>query len=158
MHVVHGSSFTRRVRVGRGPAAFASTSALLSGWDMHRRAGVGVLPAGVEQRAGATVLLRWGRWPLRIVAPCRVTAVTRTQRRAGFAYATLPGHPECGYESFLVELDEDGDVWFTLRAVSRSATWYAQAAAPLVRIVQRVVTDRYVRALVPAGSRRGDPP
>lgn len=72
-----------------------------------------------------------------------------SERRTGFTYVALPGHPECGGEQFVVELDDDGVVWFTVRARSRPAAWYARVGAPLVRLTQRMVTDRYLRALMP---------
>lgn len=38
-------------------------------------------------------------------------------------------------------------MWFTVRAFSRPATWYARLGAPVTAMVQRVVTERYLRAL-----------
>ena len=79
--------------------------------------------------------------------PCRVVWSVEEDRRAGFAYGTLPGHPEQGEEAFVVDWGADGAVWFTVRAVSRPAAWYMQAAGPLGRSGQRVFARRYVSAL-----------
>ena len=76
---------------------------------------------------------------------------------------TLPGHPERGVESFIVEWDgpewdgpgdadeatggaageadraravETGAVWLTVRAFSVGAKWYTRAAGPLVPLLQ----------------------
>ena len=47
---------------------------------------------------------------------CRVASVVDEPNRFGFAYGTLPIHPEQGEQSFIVERDEGGKVTFTLRA------------------------------------------
>lgn len=67
--------------------------------------------------------------------------------RKGFAYGTLPGHPESGEEAFVVELGEDGQVTFTISAFSRPASVLARLGGPLSRAIQRWVTGRYLRAV-----------
>ena len=91
--------------------------------------------------------LRLGIGPLSILAPCRVLWVIDEPDRAGFAYGTLPGHPESGIEQFTVTRTDTGVVRFHLDAVSKPATWYARLGAPVSRLVQEVVTRRYLRAL-----------
>ncbi len=67
--------------------------------------------------------------------------------RVGFAYGTLVGHPERGEELFLVERQADDSVTLTIRAFSRPARWYTRLAGPLYRLVQRLIIERYLRAL-----------
>jgi uncharacterized protein (UPF0548 family) len=67
--------------------------------------------------------------------------------RQGFAYGTLPGHPETGEEAFVIHTHVDGGVYLDLQAFSRPATLLARAGDPLTRLMQQLVTDRYVRAL-----------
>jgi uncharacterized protein (UPF0548 family) len=81
------------------------------------------------------------------VAPCRVVAVLDEDDRWGFAYGTLPGHPEIGEESFVVSLTEHGSVRFSVTAFSRPAGSVTRAAGPLGRLVQQVATRAYLRAL-----------
>lgn len=50
----------------------------------------------------ALVLPGVGAGPLRLRAPCRVVYTVTESRRRGFAYGTLPGHPECGEEAFVI--------------------------------------------------------
>ena len=51
----------------------------------------------------------------------------RTTLRYGFAYGTLPDHPERGEERFLVEWNQaDDSVWYDLLAVSRPGHWLAR--------------------------------
>ncbi|WP_328313157.1 DUF1990 domain-containing protein [Streptomyces sp. NBC_00442] len=89
----------------------------------------------------------------RLVIPCRVVWTVRSAERIGFAYGTLPGHPECGEESFVVGREADGLVWFEVAAFSRPATWYARLGGPLTRLLQDLATRRYLRAVAAAAVR-----
>lgn len=90
--------------------------------------------------------------PATVHAPVRVVWTVADPHRAGFAYGTLPGHPESGEESFLVEHRDDDSVWFVLRAFSRPPSALAALGAPVSRMVQRRYTRRYLRALHPAAA------
>ena len=116
-------------------------------WDLHRRAGLGVSASHTPLREGTEVHLQIGAGPLQVMAPCRVLRVIDEPDRAGFAYGTLPGHPEAGIEQFLLTCTPTGLVRLHLDAVSRPATWYARLGAPAARLVQSLVTRRYLRAL-----------
>jgi len=52
---------------------------------------------------GTVVLRRWGLGPLSLRIPCRVLEVVDEPERQGLGYGTLPGHPETGQESSLLE-------------------------------------------------------
>lgn len=96
---------------------------------------------------GDTAKLAVGFGPLRVSAPCRVIYVIDEPNRKGFAYGTLPGHPESGEEAFIIDQTEDGSVWLTVRSFSRPAGWQWWAVYPLLRIAQVAVTRRYFRSL-----------
>jgi uncharacterized protein (UPF0548 family) len=96
---------------------------------------------------GDTVLLGIRFWPFWVKAPARVVYVVDEPNRRGFAYGTLPGHPEDGEEAFIVEQNADGSVWIVIRAFSRPATWYWWLVAPVLRVTQWFYTRRYLRAL-----------
>ncbi|MFI6697785.1 DUF1990 family protein [Streptomyces sp. NPDC050509] len=126
-----------RTRIGRGRPAFEAAGAAVTTFALHRRSGAGVAATSprAEQGTGVRVSLGVGR--LRVTAPCQVVWTAYEKDRTGFAYGTLTGHPECGEESFVVELGEDGSVWFTVTAFSRPARRYARLAGPLVPVLQR---------------------
>lgn len=137
-----------RTRLGHGDAVRQAAGQALTEWRMHRAAGVAVETDAPRAEPGADVTLVLGRGPLRLRAPCRVVwALREPGRRTGFAYGTLPGHPECGEEAFVVEQFPDGSVWLTVTAFSRSARWYTRAAGPLGRAAQRAMARWYGRAL-----------
>lgn len=93
----------------------------------------------------ATLTLRLG--PLRVKAPVRVVYVVDERDRRGFAYGTLPGHPERGESSFVVERTSDGSVWLEVRGFSRPAHGGVWALYPALRLAQSIVMRRYLRAL-----------
>ena len=97
-------------------------------------------------RPGDTANLVIPFGPFHVGAPVRVVYVIDTPARKGFAYGTLPGHPESGEEAWMLDQSDDGSVWLTIRAFSRpSSMWWA--VYPVLRIVQAVFTRRYERAL-----------
>jgi uncharacterized protein (UPF0548 family) len=97
--------------------------------------------------AGDTVVLAIPMGPFRVKAPARVVYVVDEPKRKGFAYGTLPGHPEDGEEAFLVDQRDDGSVWVTIRAFSRPSSRGWWAVYPALRLVQEFYTRRYLRAL-----------
>ena len=138
----------RTVRIGHGRAAFDTSADALLGWQVQLRAGVRVASSSGRAEPGTVVRLGWGAGPFRLAAPCRVVYTVDEPRRRGFAYGTLPGHPEAGEEAFVVERQDDESVTFTVTAFSRPATWPSRAVGPAGVAVQRWITRRYLRALV----------
>ncbi|MFJ2443784.1 MULTISPECIES: DUF1990 family protein [unclassified Streptomyces] len=126
-----------RTRIGRGRPVFEAAGTAVTTWALHRRSGVLMRTRAPRAEAQVTIEVGLGAGPLRIKAPCRVVWTAYERDRTGFAYGTLTGHPECGEESFMVELAEDGTVWFTVMAFSRPGSWYTRLAGPLVPVLQR---------------------
>ena len=110
------------------------------------RAGLRVRASGPADEEGAVVLMRLGVGPLSVRIPCRVVAVVDEPDRRGFSYGTLPGHPECGEEEFVLERRADGGLRFRISAYSRPATRLARAGGPVTGAVQRWMTARYLAA------------
>jgi uncharacterized protein (UPF0548 family) len=81
-------------------------------------------------------------------APCRVVYVVDEPDVRGFAYGTLPGHPESGEERFAVRYDPNTDAVFAeVTAFSVPGTWWVKAGGPFVRMMQRAMAQRYLRAV-----------
>jgi uncharacterized protein (UPF0548 family) len=144
------------VRVSEAPPEVTDQTYIPVSFDT---AGTPVVPAsgggeavyGPEGTAfvvpGDTVELIIRLGPIGVPAPVRVVYVINEKSRKGFAYGTLPGHPEDGEESFMVEKAGDGSVWLTIRAFSRPSTWYWWLVYPVLRLVQDFYTRRYLRTL-----------
>jgi uncharacterized protein (UPF0548 family) len=130
--------------IGNGRPRFDDAAAKMMRWGMLRGAGVRVEASSEVAAVGSEVLVGLG--PLR--APCRVVYVLDEQNRRGFAYGTLPGHPESGEELFAVRYDPStGDVHAEVVAFSRHATWWSRLGSPVTALAQRVITARYLTAL-----------
>ena len=148
--------FERDAHLGSGAALFDRAGDQLINWQMHRRAGLVVVADG-PATPGRTVTLRPRTGPaawLRLTAPCEVTEVTDRPDARGFTYRALPGHPERGWERFLVRRDPATDaVSLTITAESAHATLFARLGAPVARAEQNRLTRRYLAALRPDGHR-----
>lgn len=131
--------------IGVGLRDFERVGEALRTWRVHRGAGltvVGCPCADVGARVSST--LRIG--PVMIAAPCLVTAVHDRGDERGFSYATLPGHPEQGEESFVARLGPGGVVTLRVRAIWRPAGLLTQLALPATVVLQRRATAEYVAA------------
>lgn len=137
--------------LGTGERTFAEASQALLSWQLQRRAGVRVLASSDTVDDGAVAVLLLGFGPLALRAPVRVVYLIDEPNRKGFAYGTLPGHPETGEEAFVVEQRDDGRVVCRVTAFSRPDTWYTRLGGPAATLTQRWVTGRYLRSLRPRG-------
>lgn len=133
--------------LGQGVEAFERAVTGLETWKAHRLPGMQVFPLDREIRTGATSLVTVGTTFAALAAPCRIVGVVDGQTRWGFAYGTLPGHPEQGEESFAVSLAPDGAVHFEVEVFSRPADPLVRLSGPIGRGVQRAGTGAYLQAL-----------
>ncbi|MFI2346354.1 DUF1990 family protein [Streptomyces sp. NPDC019443] len=134
-------------RIGRGHAVFEAAGAAVTSWRMHRGSGARVRTTAARAEPGARLEVSLGVGRLRFTAPCEVIWTAYEKDRTGFAYGTLAGHPERGEESFIVDIRDDGSVWFTVMAFSRPASWYTRLAGPLVPVVQKWYAKRLGRTV-----------
>ena len=132
--------------LGAGRSTFERAVEGLRTWQAHRLRGLSIYPARAPLEVGATLLVCVGMG-LVMPAPCRVVKVFDEVDRWGFAYGTLPGHPEQGEEAFVVSLDPEGSVGFEIRAFSRPASRLVALSGPIGRSVQRRATDGYLASL-----------
>ena len=134
-----------RVSLGRGERAFQSACEAMSRWEMFPVDWTSISPHDAPIAEGAVVAMSarcFGTWWLN---GCQIVYTFddhAPKRRFGFAYGTLPSHVECGEERFMIEMDEDGQVWYEISSFSRPRHWLVRLAYPLARWLQkRFVTD-----------------
>ncbi|WP_018506384.1 DUF1990 family protein [Parafrankia discariae] len=144
----------RRVLVGRGQPVFATAAAVVMSWEMHRRAGLRPAATSPTADVGVTVVMCAGLGRVGVLAACRVVWVLGEADRRGFAYGTLPDHPEVGEEAFVVERDADDAVWLGITAFSRPNGLLPRLAGPAGRGAQTMMTARYARVVRDAVGRR----
>lgn len=133
--------------VGRGREDFVAVRDAILAYGMQRGAGMRVRASTPTAEVGTVVVMSTPLFgPIRI--PCRVVYLLDEPDRAGFAYGTLPGHPESGEELFSVELRPDGAVVAVVSFFSRPGRWYSRLGGPVARALQAVMTRRYLAATV----------
>jgi uncharacterized protein (UPF0548 family) len=133
-----------RERIGDANAFDQAVTGLRT-WVAHEGAGLHVYPRDAVA-PDATVIVVTSIGPMQMVAPCRIVAVFKEPNSFGFSYGTLPGHPECGEESFVVERRDDA-TYFAVSAFSKPVDVLTRLAGPFGRAVQRSITRRYITAL-----------
>ena len=132
-----------RVLLGNGRPVFDCAKAAIDGWRMFPSK-IATVHSATAPREGLNVAVLYHAAPLPIwiLMAARVTAVfhetepadQKLVERYGFAYRTLPDHPERGEERFLVEWNHaDDSVWYDLLAVSQPAHWIARLGYPYTR-------------------------
>lgn len=143
------------VDLGRRPDALARATEGLRAWVCHRGIGATVAPDDAPIRVGTEVVVRLPLGPAAVLAPCRIVAVVDEAHRFGFAYGTLPGHPEVGEESFVAQRAADGTVTFTVSVAARPVP-LLRPAGPVILFAQRRAVRGYLAAMAAHVAGRGD--
>ncbi|MEU3478253.1 DUF1990 domain-containing protein [Streptomyces sp. NPDC033754] len=133
--------------VGHGRAAFEAAGTAVTTWRTHRASGATVRSEAVRAWPGVQLEVSVGIGRVRLGAPCAVVWTAYEECRTGFAYGTVTGHPECGEESFIVDLAPDGTVRFTVTAFSRPDAWYTRLGGPVIPVLQRAYARHLGRTL-----------
>ena len=142
--------FSEAIDVGKGEDLFARATDAIRSWAAQRAAGFDLLPATPALEPGETLVLAFRSFPFFVTGAARVVYVVDEPDRFGFAYGTLPGHPEKGEEAFIVERGPTGDVTFRITAFSRPQALLTWLGGPIARMVQKKTTRRYLQGLVDA--------
>lgn len=126
--------------------SFEQAAEILMTWQVQERAGLRVAASAAQAAEGEVVLMKLGLGAAALRIPCRVVHVIDEPDRVGFAYGTLPGHPESGEELFLLERRGD-EIEFRVHAFSRPSTALAKLSGPIGRRFQGIMTRRYLRTM-----------
>ena len=135
-----------------GAEAFDRGRAALHEWAVHRGSGISVLadgPLEVGTNVAMAAPLPVGFF---LDVTCRIVCLVDDPDRFGFAYGTLPVHPESGEEAFLVTRQPSGTVTFTVAAASRPVHPLARLAPPVARRMQDAACRRYLDAMARAAA------
>ena len=135
--------------LGHGDEVWQRACAGVRAWAAHRGAGMTVVPAGAPIVEGTTVAALTSLGPLHVLTACRIVRVVDEPDRFGFAYGTLPPHPEEGEEHFLVTRAADasgsgGTVRFDVVAFSRAHDLLTKLGGPIPRRIQARATQQYL--------------
>lgn len=132
-------------QIGTGDQRFEQAADAVLHWGMQRGSGLRVQASSEVVVVSAVVVVKM----LGLLrAPCRVVYVIDEPDVRGFAYGTLPGHPECGEERFAIRRDPSTSAVFAeVSAFSRPGRWLTKAGGPMVPVLQRHMAKRYLRAV-----------
>lgn len=133
--------------LGRGTDTFQRAVHGLRTWKAHQLPGVRVFPVKANIESGASVVVTLGTPYLALAAPCRIVRVVDSPTQWGFAYGTLPDHPEQGEEAFIVSTSGDETVQFKIIAFSRPGDPLVRLSGPVGRGIQKCGPRGYLRAL-----------
>ncbi len=130
-----------RIRLGEGPDVFDQAVEALRAWQHFNLGWLSVCSTEVPIEPGSLVGLLTSFTAVSLLFACRIVYVVRDEglvHKYGFAYGTLPGHPECGEERFTLERNvSDNNVWYDILALSYPASLPVTVAYPVTRFVQR---------------------
>jgi uncharacterized protein (UPF0548 family) len=133
--------------LGTGDEVWTRACAGIRAWAAHRGAGITIAPADAPIEEGTTVAVIMPAGPVRVLAACRIVRVVDEPGRFGFAYGTLPSHPEEGEEHFVATRASDGAVRFDVVAFSRPHDLLTKLGGPLPRRLQARATERYLHGM-----------
>jgi uncharacterized protein (UPF0548 family) len=138
--------------LGTGDQAWTRACAGIRAWAAHRGAGITVAPGDAPVVEGTTVAVIMPAGPVRVLAACRIVRVVDEPDRFGFAYGTLPSHPEEGEEHFVVSratalTGQVGEVRFDVAAFSRPHDLLTKLGGPIPRRFQARATRQYLQGM-----------
>ncbi|MDQ0676946.1 uncharacterized protein (UPF0548 family) [Arthrobacter pascens] len=132
--------------IGNGDAVWKRVANEVLRWRVKTASGFAV-DSTAPVSPGDRVVVTAHLFGFTVVVPVEVVAVVQEPDRSGFSYRTMPGHPVCGEEAFIVHRYGD-EVHLTIRSLTRTASeqpW--RVLYPLLLMAQRIVRRRYLRAL-----------
>lgn len=130
-----------RRQVGTGMGDFLTACAALESWTQLRLGWVDCWPSNARMQVGEKIAVLGRAFGLWWVNACRIV-YTIDERgaggaRFGYAHGTLANHLATGEERFLVELDENEEVWIDIVSFSRPRLMAARLGYPLMKRAQR---------------------
>ena len=133
-----------RIELGRGLDVFRRACDAISQWRMFPKEWTAIRPETPRLEVGSDIAMLAHLFGVWWWNACRIMYLVddlEQTRTFGFAYGTLPSHVEMGEERFMVELDNEGVVWYDILAYSRPRHPLVRLMYPLARKMQR----RFVR-------------
>ncbi len=133
--------------IGSGANQFDAARQAMERWEMAHQGWVHVEPEQPPIERGTQVAIISKVGPLWVAAIGLVTTVEQSSDRFAFTYGTTKQHVLKGEERFAVDLHGNGDVVFSLTAVSRPARWWGWLGYPLLRWFQARFQRGAVKAM-----------
>lgn len=146
------SASSATLPAGRGNTGMLLARRAIRDWAGHREAGVVLEPEVPPIEEGSVLALAAPLFGVWVTAACRIVRVVDSDDAFGFAYGSLPHHPEVGEECFVARRRPDGTVEVEVKVFSNPATRLARLGGPASLWLRDRALRRYVVGL--AGTAR----
>jgi uncharacterized protein (UPF0548 family) len=126
-----------RILLGHGESAFEAAKKAIATWQMFPGTWACIYKETTPIEVGQIVVMLarvTGLWWLNTA---KIVYTVKESNAFGFAYGTLTHHAESGEELFQVNIDDDGAVWYTIKAFSKPRHILARLAFPIARYYQK---------------------
>ncbi len=125
-----------QIKLGEGELVFEKAKKLIQDWKMFPSAWTKILGDNKSIQEGTSIVMMARFLGVWFRNSCKIVYVIDEKKRFGFAYGTLPGHIESGEELFLVEINQQNEVFYSIKAFSRPRHFLAKIGYPIIRILQ----------------------
>ncbi len=123
--------------LGEGKRTFILAKRALADWQMFPKHWTNIYPQKTNIQVGENVVVLFRLFGLWWLNASRIVYTIDTPNHYGFAYGTLPAHVERGEECFSIRMDDQGKVWYEIKAFSHPGHWWVWVAYPVARYFQR---------------------
>ena len=126
------------LEIGQGKAHFEKAKDFIRNWRVFETPEGTPYPPLEAPQVGQTTINLLREFGLWFRLACRITNVIDQTERFGFTFETLPGHVECGWETFLVRYDSKTEqVYYSIQSESTHRFLLTRLCSPLVHYLQR---------------------
>jgi uncharacterized protein (UPF0548 family) len=137
-----------KIKLGEGDVFFEKAKKLICDWKMFPLGWTKILGENKSIQEGTSIVMMARFMGVWFRNSCKIVYVIDEKNRFGFAYGTLPGHIESGEELFLVEINEQKEVFYSIKAFSRPRHFLAKIGYPIIRILQEKFRQDSMKQMV----------
>lgn len=126
-----------KVFLGKGEAIWQNAKTALQNWQQFPSPWTNIYPNTTPFEKDQVVVVAFHLFGLWWFNSARIVYALNEENRFGFAYGTLTKHVEIGEECFWIERNDQGEIYYCIKAFSKPNYWYVKLAKPLARFYQR---------------------
>jgi uncharacterized protein (UPF0548 family) len=131
--------------LGKGKTVFEQAISNLEAWQMYQTSWTFIQAKTLQENmVNALLAKHFGFYSVQVI---KVVYILREPKRVAFAIGTLPSHAEQGEERFMVEILEDGNVYYDILAFSKPRHVLAKLGYPLSRYLQKTFAKDSLKAM-----------
>ena len=125
------------VNLGHGEQVWVNAKNALKNWKQFPASWTKIIPNDTLLMKSKTVAVLFKLFGIWWINSARIVYSIDEKDKFGFAYGTLQGHLEKGEELFLIERDQNGEIFYHIKAFSKPDYWFVWMVFPLARYFQR---------------------